>query len=102
MECAVINLCYEAGKYTFILPLTQSEIDQLRTRKLLGAHLIQMKCEILIVETQHIALYQRDLHRMYNIPNAGFRIHLNVPIAPGVMEYICPTQEELNLIIYFE
>ncbi|APD19105.1 hypothetical protein BK812_0070 [Pectobacterium phage A38] len=38
---------------------------------------------------------------MYNIPDAGFRIHLNVPVA-DVMDYSCPTSEDLNVFIYFE
>ena len=53
------------------------------------------------METDRIALFGGDLHRMYNIPDAGFRIHLNVPVA-DVMDYICPTSEDLHVLIYFE
>lgn len=96
-----VNLCYQMGKYTFILPVHHSEIDSIRTRRLLGAHNYNFKSELLVLETDRIALYQDDLHRMYNIPDAGFRIHLNVPVSTD-MDYMCPTTAELNVFIYFE
>lgn len=96
-----VNLSYQAGKYTFILPLVKEDIDGLRTRRLFGAHQYVFKTELLVLETDRIALYQENLYRMYNIPDAGFRIHLNVPVA-DVMDYICPTTAELHVFIYFE
>ena len=96
-----VNLCYQAYKYTFVATLTPDDIKQIRTRRLLGAHNWSTKLPLLIMETDRIELFGGDLHRMYNIPDAGFRIHLNVPVA-DVMDYICPTSEDLNVFIYFE
>lgn len=96
-----VNLCYQAFKYTFITTLTTDHIKQLRTHRLLGAHSLNLKLEVLILETDRIALFTDDLHRMYNIPDADFRIHLNVPIT-DIMEYTCPTIANLQVIIYFE
>lgn len=96
-----VNLCYQLGKYTFIAMLDPRDIDELRTRRLLGAHNWSTKLPLIIMETDRIALFGGDLHRIYNIPDAGFRIHLNVPVA-DVMDYICPTSEDLNVFIYFE
>lgn len=96
-----VNLCYQAYKYTFVATLTPDDIKEIRTRRLLGAHNWSTKLPLLIMETDRIALFGGDLHRMYNIPDAGFRIHLNVPVA-DVMDYICPTSEDLNVFIYFE
>lgn len=96
-----VNLCYQAFKYTFIAKLSTDYIKELRTRRLLGAYSLNLKLEVLILETDRIALFKGDLHRMYNIPDADFRIHLNVPIA-DIMEYTCPTIDDLQVIIYFE
>ena len=96
-----VNLCYQLGKYTFIAMLAPRDIDELRTRRLLGAHNYNFKTDLLVLETDRIALFQEDLHRMWNIPDAGFRIHLNVPITTD-MDWVCPTIAELNVFIYFE
>jgi hypothetical protein len=96
-----INLCYQAYKYTFVATLTPDDIKEIRTRRLLGAHKWVTMLPLLIMETDRIALFGGDLLRMYNIPDAGFRIHLNVPVA-DVMDYICPTSEDLSVLIYFE
>lgn len=98
----MINLCYQASKYTFILALSKQDIERLKTRKLMGAHKHSGKFDFLIIETDRIALYPYDLHRMYKIPDTDMRIHLNVPIAPDVMDWLCPTTEELQALIYFE
>lgn len=102
MDNKPINLCYEAGKYTFILTLTSSHIKTLKTKKLLGAHKSGGEYEVLILETKNIALYPYDLHRMYNIPDSDFRVHINVPISPDVMYWATPTTDTLHLLIYFE
>lgn len=96
-----INLCYQLGKYTFINELKPGDIDQIRTRRLLGAHNYSFKTELLVLETDRIALFQETLYRIYTIPDAGFRIHLNVPVTDQ-FEYICPTLADLNVFIYFE
>jgi len=98
----MVNLCYQAGKYTFILTMRDDFIDKLKTRKLMGAHKHSGKFDFLIMETDRIALYPYNLHRMYKIPKSDMRIHLNVPIAPDVMEWVCPTTDELQALIYFE
>jgi hypothetical protein len=97
-----INLCYQTGKYTFILTLDEGAIHNLKTRRLMGMHKHTGKWPMLIMETDRIALYPNDLHRMYTIPETGMRIHLNVPIAPDAMCWVCPTTDELNALIYFE
>nr|UVM84326.1 MAG: hypothetical protein [Bacteriophage sp.] len=97
-----VNLCYQAGKYTFIATLDEQDIEGLKTRRLMGMHKRQGRLRMLIMETDRIALYPNDLHRMYTIPETGMRIHLNVPIASDVMHWVCPTTDELNALIYFE
>lgn len=98
-----VNLCYQAGKYTFITSLTEQDIQGLKTRKLMGAHKYSAKLQMLILETDRIALYPHELHRMYIIPDSnGMRIHLNVPIATDVMDWVCATTDYLHALIYFE
>lgn len=99
----MINLCYQAGKYTFITSLTEQDIHGLKTRKLMGAHKRSARLQMLILETDRIALYPYELHRMYIIPDSdGMRIHLNVPINTNGMEWLCPTTDYLHAFIYFE
>lgn len=102
MDTALVHLCYEAGKYTFILSLTQKQINAIKTKKILGAHKTGGEYELLIMETKNIALCPHDLHRMYNVPGSDFRIHLNVPISPDVMYWATPTTDSLHILIYFE
>lgn len=98
-----INLCYQSGKYTFVYPLKDKDILSFKTRRLLhGAHMATMRDTVLIFATDSIALFNGDLYRMYRVPGENFRIHLNVPIAPDVMDWVTPTTAELTFIIYME
>lgn len=98
-----INLCYQTGKYTFVYPLKDRDILSFKTRRLLnGSHKAVMNDTVLIFETDRIALFNGNLYRMYWVPNTDFRIHLNVPIAPDIMDWVTPTTAELNFIIYME
>lgn len=96
-----INLCYELGKYIFILSLTESEVKKLRSRSLLGQHQRSYKTELLIMTKDNIAMYPNTLCRMYKIPETDMRIHLNVPVTTD-MDWITPAQVDLNIFIYFE
>jgi len=96
-----VNLCYEHGKYTFILPLSDLDVRALRTRKLMGSHLRNYKTELTILSTDRIALYPGNLYRMYKIPDSDIRIHLSVPITTD-MDWVTPARIELHVFIYFE
>ncbi len=96
-----VNLCYEHGKYTFILSLSETDVRALRTRRILGGHQRNYKAELTILSTDHIALYPGNLYRMYNIPDTDIRIHLNVPISTD-MDWVTPARTELHVFVYIE
>lgn len=99
----VVNLCYEAGKYIFICPLKESDIRRIKTKRSLHrAHMHQMQETLIILEVDKIALYSEPLQRMYRVPDTNFRIHMNVPIAVDVMDYICPVTEQMHFVIFIE
>lgn len=96
-----IYLYYESHGYVFILKLHETDLKNLRTRRLMGMHYYSAKFMLTILKADNIALYPDNLYRMYNIPDAGFRIHLNVPVT-SEMDWVCPAYTDLNVFIYFE
>lgn len=100
-ENIAVRLCYESNGYVFILKLSEEDLKNIRTRKLMGMHRYGNKFTLTVVKADNIALYPFNIYRMYNIPDAGFRIHLNVPISSD-MDWVCPAYTELSVFIYFE
>lgn len=97
----MVRLCYEQAGYIVILTIDDSLMTNIKTRILLGRTSVTLiKMELDVVTTKSVAMVPFDVYRMYQIPDMGKRIHLNVPIAQ--MDWIAPTVAELAVIIYVE
>lgn len=98
-----IYLCYERNNIVFIANIDELEINKMRTKKLLGAHKTSIRVSVDIVDSDNIALVTQDVHRMYRVPDADFRIHLDPCISTDMdWKGILPTSRDMNVIIYFE
>lgn len=97
----MVRLCYEKDGYIFILTIDDSLMTNIKTRILLGRTSVTFtKMELDVVTVKSIPMVPFDVYRMYQIPDMGKRIHLNVPISQ--MDWIAPTVAELSVIIYVE
>ncbi|QHJ80766.1 MAG: hypothetical protein [Bacteriophage sp.] len=98
-----VFLCYEKNNVIFIATLHKSDIDKLRTNKLLGANTASMRVNVDILSKDTIALVTQDIHRMYRVPDSNFRIHLDPCISSDMnWESILPTDRYMNVVIFFE
>lgn len=96
-----LYLCFEKDNLIFIAQVPLTEVVKMRTKRLLGAHKTTLTLDVDIIQRSNIALVQKNIFRMYNIPDASMRIHANVPI--DITDWvITPTSRKLEVIIYFE
>lgn len=92
---------YEKDNLIFIVQLPLTEVVKMRTKRLLGAHKTALSLDVDIIHRDDIALVQKNVFRIYNIPDASMRIHANVPVDTSDWS-ITPTSRRLDVIIYFE
>lgn len=98
-----VFLCYERNNIVFIATLHKSDINKLRTKRLLGANKASMRVNVDILSSDNIALVTQDIHRMYRVPYSNFRIHLDPCISSAIdWEGILPTDRYMNVVIFFE
>lgn len=98
-----VFLCYERNNVVFIANLHKTDIDKLRTKKLLGANTASMYVNVDILSSDNIALVTQNIHRMYRVPDSNFRIHLD-PCISSDMDWagILPTDRYMRVMIFFE
>jgi hypothetical protein len=84
-----------------VVSLSQSDIDAIRTRHIVGVVNPRLRGNIKILTNYQLPLIQDAVYLQYKIPDTEMRILLDVPIS-NQMDWACPTEAELSYIINVE